>query len=363
MNLIAVILAAGKGTRLSSLYSCSSKCLIPINGMCVIGHKVVSLSQCKYIEKIVVIIKENEMEIPKYLGNMCNEVPIIYYYQSLNKSGLVNALYSFAGIYNCENTEIVLNLGDEYYEELNYNDFIETYYKHQASISPILVKTYEEEKIKANYTVNLKNQWDIIDAIEKPKKVFNNYIGCGTILISGKLLIEFAQNYKDNFYGLELIDWIKFAILKNLKCYGYEFKGIYVNLNTRKDLECIYDLKRKNNMLLENKDKKATRLKNKCNLDKNETEYILLGRPDSEYRVYILDDKKRILGFNNIGEIWISKKNFVIDKYITMNHCCNEVELDIINPTEKMIKLNIKGYITMDGLYYGSKIPSMKIFE
>lgn len=344
--MVAVILAAGKGTRLQSIYACSSKCLIPINGITVIGRKVKLLAQSKYVEKIIIVIREEQVEIPKVIGNQCNNVPITYSYQAAGKNGLVSALYSIEEIYDLCDTEVLINLGDEYYENLDYDDFVDRYKKSNLAVSPVIIQTSNEELIRENYTVKLKDDLSIVNVIEKPKKVFNRYIGCGTILISSELLIHFSDVYQKQFEGVELIDWIKFAMINQLRCCAYEAYGEYANLNRVTDLERIYQIGR--NI----RDKMCDSGYCYNSFDNNAKKAVLLGRPNDFSRVYVLDSEKKILGYEQIGDLWLWKKEFASPETVDQYRMYHEVEKDVINSSQYMIRLGIRGLVKTNGLYY-----------
>lgn len=65
--MIAIILAAGKGSRLASFYSCSSKCMLPFQGKPLLERTLYRLSHCNELEKIYIVIRTQEEEIPAYL--------------------------------------------------------------------------------------------------------------------------------------------------------------------------------------------------------------------------------------------------------------------------------------------------------
>lgn len=240
--MIAIVLAAGKGTRLSSFYSCSSKCMIPFEGKPLIERTLNNLLQCNELSKIYIIIQPNEEEIPTYLGTEYCEIPIEYCFQDQKKPGIINAIYSVKGKVNFENEEIIINLGDEYYERIDYNSLIMKHRKKNSSVTPVVVYCEEEEEIKKNYTVNIVEDDKIIDAVEKPLKAFNNYVGTGIIVISSEILKDFALYYKNNFKDKQLVDFMKYAISIKKYCYAYKAKIGFCNLNYKKDLEYLYTI-------------------------------------------------------------------------------------------------------------------------
>ncbi|MCR4944083.1 MAG: AMP-binding protein [Clostridium sp.] len=238
--MIAVILAAGKGTRLSEFYSCGSKCMIPINGQPLIAYTVKNLSNCKGLKKICIVISSHGKEIPSYLGKEYNSIPIEYYVQDENNMGIINAVYSVGDLLEGKDEEIIINLGDEYYESIAYDELIRRHKERKSAVTPVVVYSENEDKVKKNYTVDIVEGDEIVDAIEKPSKVFNNYVGTGVLLVSKSLLKDFAYYCNYNFYEKQLVDWINFAIKTNRHCYAEKIDTKFCNLNYQKDLEEIY---------------------------------------------------------------------------------------------------------------------------
>lgn len=246
--MIALILAAGKGTRLSAFYSCGSKCMIPINGKPLIENTVENLSKCKGIKKICIVIRENEREIPLYFGTEYNNVPIEYYVQDANKAGIINAVYSVSDLLEGEDEEVIVNLGDEYYERIDYEKLIKIHKERESAVTPVVVYSEDKNKIKKNYTIDIIEEDEIVDAIEKPLEVFNNYVGTGILVVSKRLLKDFASYCNNDFLGKQLVDWIKFAIKIGRRCYVEKVDTRFSNLNYRKDLEEIYTVSYQKNI-------------------------------------------------------------------------------------------------------------------
>lgn len=345
--MMAVILAAGKGTRLQPTYACSSKCLIPINGVTMLGRKVRLLAQSKNVEKIIIVIREEQTEIPKYIGNMYNNKQVTYVYQEKDKHGLVGALYSVKEISDLRSTEVLVNLGDEYYEKLDYDNLWEKFKENDLAISPVVIKTDKVDQIRANYTVDFKDDLRISDIVEKPEKVFNEYIGCGTVLISSQILNQFSADCGNQYDGKEMVDWMKFAIRNQLKCCAYKAYGEYVNLNKISDLERIYqNVSNSSRMLCDSVYIREYAPKEETNKG------ILFGRPNSFSRVYVLDQDKKILGYEQTGDLWLWKREFASPE-IEQHHV---KERDIICPSEYMIHLGTRGYVKANGLYYGEEM-------
>jgi len=240
--MIAIILAAGKGSRLASFYSCSSKCMLPFQGKPLLEKTLHHISHCNELKKIYIVIRTQEEEIPAYFGSNYCSIPIEYCVQDPECSGIINAVYSVKDLAKYTNEDIIINLGDEYYEELDFNSLIKEHKAKKSSVTPIVIYSDNVEEIKSNYTVDITETGEIIDAIEKPLSIFNNYVGTGILIVCGKLLQDFALKCNYKFEEKQLVDWMKFAIHTNGHCYVYKAETRFCNLNNRKDMEYLYTL-------------------------------------------------------------------------------------------------------------------------
>jgi non-ribosomal peptide synthetase component F len=65
------------------------------------------------------------------------------------------------------------------------------------------------------------------------------------MVVSGKLIMDFYEEYKNELENKQLADWFKFAISNHGHCYAYKAKTFYCNINNPKDLKYIYSLEYK----------------------------------------------------------------------------------------------------------------------
>ncbi|MCX7842322.1 MAG: AMP-binding protein [Clostridia bacterium] len=240
--MVAIILAAGNGSRIADIYSCSSKCMLPFEGKPLLDKKLQLLSKCHGLNRLYIVVKAGEQDIQAYFGYDYNGIPIEYHIQDRNSPGIINAVYSVSHLKYMSHEEIIINLADEFYEELDYSSLITEHRSRKSSVTPVVIFSEDESRIMENYTVCFDENGLITEAIEKPSKVFNNYIGCGTIAVSGKLLYDFAQACKNKFDGKQLVDWIKYANDTNRSCYIYKAQTKYCNVNNKKNMKYLFSL-------------------------------------------------------------------------------------------------------------------------
>lgn len=238
--MIGVILAAGKGTRMHLKEKGRSKCMLPVEGEPLLIRKIRQIADSGCVRKLILVVREEDKEIRETIGSFWNNVPVTYVIQDKKRPGLVNALYSVPEYESWRDETVLVNLGDEYYGSLDYHNLAESHMQEGADLTAVLVPTLDESKICNNYTAELEIGGRIRGAKEKPDCPFNQYIGCGTLVIRGKILVDFAQRMKAvrpfaEFDGLELTDWINVAVREERICRAYLYEGLYCNLNTDED--------------------------------------------------------------------------------------------------------------------------------
>ena len=214
--------------------------MIPFEGKPLIDRTLNNISRIDKLKKIYIVIRADEKDIPSYLGTQYNGIEIEYCIQREDKPGIINAIYSVNDILSLENEDVVINLGDEYYENIDYSDLIRRHRGKNSAVTPVVLYCKDEEEIKKNYSVDITEEGKIIDAVEKPIQVFNNYIGTGIIMIEGEILKDFAFYYRNDLEDKQLVDFMKYAIKKKRECYICKVKTKFCNLNYQKDLEYLY---------------------------------------------------------------------------------------------------------------------------
>ena len=230
--MIAVILAAGKGKRISTLCKESSKCLLRLGNQSLLQRKIIALAKCKKISKIIIVIREGDSKIPNEIGRNFGNITISYCEQDSLTEGIVSAAYSPKELKMVsDNENVKFCLGDEYYQNFDFDSMLCFHQNNESDFTTCIVPTRFEEKIKRNYTIEIDENMRILNAIEKPTNVLSKYIGCGNFIIRGQLLKEFSQIRKYEFADSQLVDWIKFIIARHGICLGYVFDRLYSNVN------------------------------------------------------------------------------------------------------------------------------------
>lgn len=243
--MIGIILTAGCGSRIEALKSCRSKCMLIVNGCSILQRKMEQVCHTEEMKKIYVVVHPDETEIQAIFGGVYRGIPIEYVLQKGVNSGIIDALYTAVKEKKLYNEDILLCLGDEYFKEFDVRALVKKYMRNKT-IYAVVVSDAEVDVIKKNYSIRASNQLDILEAVEKPKQVYNHYLGTGIIMFHGKILQLYETNiYRSNYKNAKLVD-----LFNEVKQFGivakmHLIKTEYYNVNSLDEYYQLNNNKRK----------------------------------------------------------------------------------------------------------------------
>jgi len=229
------ITAAGLGTRAYPGTACAPKPMFEVDGKPIL-QAIIELFRDKLkIKDIYIVINYLGGSIKKYFGTgAAYGVRITYLINDSMERGLLGSVCVAAQHIG---EPFVCILGDEVYLDSNHEK-LRSFMSKKKDFDVIcaVLPTKDRGLIKKNYSVTTRGD-RIIAVKEKPKRVVNNLLGCGTYVFNTNFL-----NYLEKFTDKNLADAPalmniigKFA--KNKKMvYAFRLKGDYVNVNTAQDL-------------------------------------------------------------------------------------------------------------------------------
>lgn len=168
----AVVLAAGKGTRLRPLTDDKPKAMVEVNGKPLLGHVFDRLVELDADELIVVVgyLKEN---IIRHFGDEYRDTPITYAHQREQK-GFAHALLT---VEEHINDDFMLMLGDNIFAA-NLEDVINRQQEHRTDAAFLVEEVPFEDA--SRYGVCDTNEYgEIVNVIEKPEDPPSNLVMTG----------------------------------------------------------------------------------------------------------------------------------------------------------------------------------------
>ncbi len=236
----ALILAAGKGTRISNNYKNKNKTLIKINGRYLIENSL-NYAVSTGVSEIIIVVGHNSDDITNFFGTQYKQIAIKYVFQPQQK-GVVHAIECAKNAINGD--DFLLMLGDEVLIN-SYDSKMVKEFKQNKDIFCMcgfnLVEDIEE--VKKTYTVQFDKQKIISTLVEKPPFPFNNYQGTGHCVFDNAIFdfidstpINKIRNQK------ELPSLIQHAIDAGRKVKAFTICDQYFNINTINDLDMLKKL-------------------------------------------------------------------------------------------------------------------------
>ena len=168
----AVVLAAGRGTRLRPVTNNKPKALVEVNGKPLIEYALDELIELEVKEFIVVVgyLKEQIME--RYGDEYC-EVPITYAHQR-DQKGLAHALLTAEPYID---DDFMLMLGDNIFHG-NLSDVVNRQQEDRADAA-FLVEEVPIEEASRYGVCNTNKYGEITEVLEKPKDPPSNLVMTG----------------------------------------------------------------------------------------------------------------------------------------------------------------------------------------
>ena len=214
----AIILAGGKGTRLSPLTKVLNKQLLPLYDKPLIFYPL-SVLMLAGIKEILIITNKGETNLfKKILGNGENFGIKIFYKEQKKPNGLPEAF--IIGEKFIKNQSVALILGDNFFYGQGFTNRIKEKIKENRGAT---IFTYIVNNPKDYGIIELDKNNKIKNILEKPKKTKSRLAITGFYLFD-KNVIDFSKQLKPSKRKeLEIVDLIKKYFKK--KTLDAEFMG------------------------------------------------------------------------------------------------------------------------------------------
>jgi len=204
-----IILAGGKGTRMSPLTKAVNKQLLPIYDKPLIFYPLSILMLAK-IKDILIIVNKGQLEqYKKLLPNGRNLGIKITYIEQNKPKGLPDAFVLGEKFIGKENVSMIL--GDNFFYGQNLSEKLINGSKLKTGAKVILHKVMKPELFGVA-KINNKNK--IIDIKEKPKNFISDYAITGIYFFDNKV-VQYSKKLKPSRRGeVEIIDLLNIYRLK-----------------------------------------------------------------------------------------------------------------------------------------------------
>ena len=205
-----IILAGGKGTRMSPLTKAVNKQLLPIYDKPLIFYPL-SILMLSKIKDVLIIVNKGQLDQYKKILPDGNNLGIkISYIEQSKPRGLPDAFVIGEKFIGKENVAMIL--GDNFFYGQNLSKLLLTSTKLKKGAKVILHKVIKPELFGVA-KVNKNNK--IVKIQEKPKKFFSDLAITGLYFFDNKV-VKYAKKLKPSKRGeVEIIDLLKIYKIRN----------------------------------------------------------------------------------------------------------------------------------------------------
>ena len=242
---IGVIPAAGKGIRAYPKTRYIPKPMVKVGGKPILQWNLEIMRDQLGIKEIYIIIGHLGNQIRNYFKDGSNfGVKIKYVIQKKQLGGIGAAIYLLKDDIK-ENFVVIL--GDEIYLDSNHKTLINLTNKKDFAAICCFIKTLEKDKIKKNYSGEFIDG-RIKNLIEKPQKPKNEFLGCGTYIMTQKIFEYIEKTPPSKLRNeIEITDVLNKMAIDTKKVYPFILKGDYFNVTNGEDINSVNYLIRSKN--------------------------------------------------------------------------------------------------------------------
>lgn len=244
-EMLGLILAGGKGTRLGKLTSNQAKPAVPFGGR----YRIIdfTLSNCANsgVRNVGIITQYQPLLLNKHIGNGASwgldglnaSATILQPYTDNSGSkwfeGTAHAIYQNIDYINSYDPKYVLILSGDHIYKMDYEAMLQEHIKNNASLTVAVIDVPMEEAPRFGI-MNTDVSGRIIEFEEKPKHPKSNHASMGIYIFNWKRLREvltraFATNDDMIDFGKNVIPYY----LKNdERVFSYQFSGYWKDVGT-----------------------------------------------------------------------------------------------------------------------------------
>ncbi|WP_243385945.1 glucose-1-phosphate adenylyltransferase [Bacillus kexueae] len=257
---VAMLLAGGKGSRLSSLTKNLAKPAVPYGGK----YRIIdfTLSNCTNsgIDTVGVLTQYQPLVLNSYIGigsawdldRKNGGVTVLPPYSESSEvrwyKGTASAIYENLNYLKQYEPEYVLILSGDHIYKMDYSKMLDYHIEKEADVSISVIEVPWEEASRFGI-MNTNEKMEIVEFDEKPAVPKNNLASMGIYIFKWSILKEFLEmdarnQYSSHDFGKDIIPLL---IEENKKLVAYPFQGYWKDVGTVKSLwEANMDLLKEN---------------------------------------------------------------------------------------------------------------------
>ncbi len=230
----ALVLAAGRGTRLDETTAEINKCMLRLLDKPLIQYSLEN-AVAVGVEQIVIVVGYRAEEIINYFGTWFQNTPIRYVIQA-EQRGLVHAISCAEKA--IDGSDFILFLADEILSRPNHTSMLKTFCEENLFVICGAVFVEDRTQIRKTYTVlGDEATRRIYRLIEKPRMPINSIMGTGNCIIRAEIYDYIERTPINMERGeRELPDLIQCAVDEGKIVKYFNIGDGYININIADDV-------------------------------------------------------------------------------------------------------------------------------
>ena len=174
-ELVGVILAAGRGTRIKPLNLYTPKPLLPVCNKPVIVYQIEDMRRIG-VKRVVIVVGHLKNELMTHLGDGSRWGVEITYVEQKQMLGIAHAVAQLEPVID---SPFLLFLGDIFVVSKNLESMVDLFWRREAGAVLAVKHEPNPEFIRRNFSVMLHPSGTVVRVIEKPRYLPNSLKGCG----------------------------------------------------------------------------------------------------------------------------------------------------------------------------------------
>lgn len=246
---VAMLLAGGKGSRLSSLTQNLAKPAVPFGGK----YRIIdfTLSNCcnSGVDTVGVLTQYQPLVLNSYIGigsawdldRKNGGVTVLPPYAESSEvkwyKGTASAIYQNMNYLKQYDPEYVLILSGDHIYKMDYSEMLDYHIEKDADVS-ISVKEVPWEEASRFGILNTDANLEVVEFDEKPQNPKNNLASMGIYIFKWSILKDFLEMDERNPYSSHDFgkDVLPLLLDEKKKLVAYPFKGYWKDVGTVKSL-------------------------------------------------------------------------------------------------------------------------------
>lgn len=212
---VIIILAAGKGSRLKSIFEEPKPLVKVLNSYRLIDFTIDNVINSNLVDDCFIIGRSKTLSLKEYLEKNDDSI----FDDKINYNGTIDTLIKNINLFNNSYKNVLILYSDQVYN-LDYNDLIK-YHNSSNSDVTIIYKLLLKDQLRNCASIELDN--DKLKSFKEKDEVNSNGLGSLGLFIFNKEVL--VNNLSNKFIDIAK-DFIP-SLLKKYRIYGYKLDGFW----------------------------------------------------------------------------------------------------------------------------------------